>query len=64
MEVLMNVMTSADAAKMWNISQRRVQDYCKDGKIKGAQLVGNRWFIPKNAIKPEEKVGRPRKSTK
>ncbi len=60
----MNYMTSSDAAKLWNISQRRVQDYCKSGKIKGAQLFGNRWLIPKTASKPEEKVGRPRKSTK
>lgn len=57
----MNYMTSSDAAKLWNISQRRVQDYCKTGKIKGAKMFGNRWFVPKNAVKPEEKVGRPRK---
>ncbi len=58
----MNYITSAEAAKMWNVSQRRVQDYCKKGKIKGAASIGNRWLIPKNAVKPEEKVGRPRKS--
>jgi predicted site-specific integrase-resolvase len=57
----MNYMTSLDAAKIWNISQRRVQDYCKMGKIKGAQLLGGRWIIPKNANKPDEKIGRPRK---
>lgn len=59
----MNYMTSSDAAKLWNVSQRRVQDYCKNGKIKGAQLLGNRWVIPKNATKPDEKVGRPRKKS-
>lgn len=57
----MNYMTSSDAAKLWNVSQRRVQDYCKTGKIEGAQLLGSRWLIPKTANKPEEKVGRPRK---
>lgn len=57
----MNVMTSAEAAKLWNVSQRRVQDYCKEGKIKGAELIGSRWLLPKNAQKPREKVGRPRK---
>ncbi len=59
----MNYMTSSDAAKLWNISQRRVQDYCKTGKIKGAQLLGNRWLIPKAANRPEERVGRPRKNS-
>jgi predicted site-specific integrase-resolvase len=59
----MNYMTSSEAAKMWDVSQRRVQDYCKLGKIKGAQLLGNRWVIPKNAVKPEEKVGRPKKKS-
>ena len=63
LEVFMNVMTSAEAAKLWNISQRRVQEYCKEGKIKGAQMLGDRWFLPKNAVKPEEKVGRPRKKS-
>ena len=53
----MNVMTSAEAAKLWNVSQRRVQDYCKNGKIKGAELVGSRWLLPKNAKKPDEKIG-------
>lgn len=59
----MNYMTSSDAAKLWNISQRRVQDYCKTGKIKGALLLGSRWLIPKAAIKPIEKVGRPKKKS-
>ncbi len=57
----MNYMTSADAAKLWSISQRRVQEYCKTGRIKGAEQLGRQWLLPKNAIKPGEKVGRPRK---
>lgn len=61
MGINMNFMTSADAALLWNISQRRVQDYCKDGKIKGVVLLGNRWLIPKSAKKPDEQVGRPKK---
>lgn len=57
----MDFMTSADAAKLWNLSQRRIQCYCKSGKIEGAIIVGNRWLLPKDAKKPEEKKGRPRK---
>lgn len=61
---MMNVMTSAEAAKLWNVSQRQVQEYCKSGKIKGAVMMSDRWFIPQNATKPEGKAGRPKKRTK
>lgn len=48
----MNYVLSADKAKEWGISQRRVAILCKEGRISGAMLMGNRWFIPTNAIKP------------
>lgn len=58
----MNYMTTSETANLWGISKRRVQDYCKKGKIKGAAMLGDRWLVPKNATKPLEKVGRPKKS--
>jgi predicted site-specific integrase-resolvase len=54
----MNFVTSMEKANEWGISQRRVAIFCKEGRIKGAQLMGNRWFIPKDAKKPED----PRKT--
>lgn len=48
----MNYMTTAEFAKKWNISQRRVSLYCKDGRIPGAEYKGNIWLIPEDAIKP------------
>lgn len=48
----MNYVPSIEKAKEWNISQRRVAIYCKDGRIEGAELIGNRWLIPTDAIKP------------
>ena len=56
----MNYYTSAEVAKIWNISQRRVQVYCKEGRIRGAVLMGNRWLVPKNAQKPND----PRRANK
>ncbi len=41
-------------AKKWNISQRRVSLYCKDGRIPGAEFKGNMWLIPEEAVKPED----------
>ena len=36
----MNYMTSAECAKKWTVSQRRVAIYCKEGRIEGAFLMG------------------------
>jgi hypothetical protein len=39
-------------AKNWDVSVRRVQLLCADGKIEGAVRFGRAWMIPKNAKKP------------
>lgn len=51
---MMNYVNSAECAKRWGISQRRVMMYCKDGRIDGAVLISNRWLIPKDAEKPTD----------
>ncbi len=56
----MNLVPSSVKAKEWEISQRRVAVLCKGGRIPGAELVGNRWFLPPNAVKPQD----PRKVRK
>ena len=45
-------MTASQAAKKWNISQRRVQVLCSEGRIKGVFKLGDAWAIPENAEKP------------
>lgn len=47
-------MSAKDAAQKWDVSQRRVTILCSEGRILGAQLVGNSWVIPKNAKKPAD----------
>lgn len=54
----MNFVTSSEKAKEWGITQRRVAVLCKEGRVLGAELVGNRWFLPIDAVKPEN----PRKA--
>lgn len=56
----MEYLTSAECAKKWNISQRRVAIFCKDGRIAGAVMRGRMWMIPSDAEKPED----PRKIQK
>ena len=43
-----------EAAKLWNISERRVSTLCKEGKIKGAIKQGKSWLIPANTEKPTD----------
>lgn len=50
----MNTMTVKEAAKLWDISERRVMVLCKEGKIQGAQKKGRSWAIPANAQKPAD----------
>lgn len=50
----MNFLTTAEYAKIWNISQRRVAIYCKEGRIDGAVLKGKTWLIPENTKKPAD----------
>ena len=50
----MNTMTVKEAAKLWEISERRVMILCKEGKIEGATKNGHSWAIPANAEKPAD----------
>ena len=50
--VLMEYLKIEQIAKKWDISVRRVQLLCADGKIDGAVRFGRAWMIPKNAKKP------------
>lgn len=48
-------MTIKQAAKTWNVTPRRIQKLCTDGRIDGAAKFGRDWAIPVNSIKPEDK---------
>ncbi len=51
----MKYMTASQAAKKWNISQRRVQELCSVGRIPDVFKLGEAWAIPTNTQKPEDK---------
>ncbi|HBM97295.1 TPA: hypothetical protein DD394_07385, partial [bacterium UBP9_UBA11836] len=44
-----------EAAVKFNISKRRVQVLCEEGRINGASIIGGAWRIPKSATKPVDK---------
>ena len=55
----MNYISSAETAKKWGISERSVRNYCSEGRVDGAELVGKTWTIPESSEKP----GRKKKSS-
>jgi hypothetical protein len=48
----MDYITAQEAADKWNITRRRVQILCGDGRIEGAIKKANLWLIPEDAEKP------------
>lgn len=49
----MQYLSVAEIAKKWNISGRSVRNYCAQGRVPEAFLVGKAWNIPADAKKPE-----------
>lgn len=45
-------MKVGEAAELWGISQHRVQELCKTGRIDGVTRFGRSWMIPSDAKKP------------
>lgn len=50
----MELLTTTEIAKKWNVSRRRVTTLCREERIEGAILKGNTWLIPEDAKKPED----------
>ena len=55
--MIMKYLTVAKMAKLWNIPERTLRNYCAQRKIDGAFIQGKTWYIPENA-------GNPRKEPK
>jgi hypothetical protein len=48
----MEFVSAKDKAEEWQISLRRVQKFCEQGRIGGVQRLGKIWLIPKDAERP------------
>lgn len=51
----MDFVTAKEKAAEWNISLRRVQLFCEQGRIEGVQRLGKVWVIPKDAKRPSDR---------
>ena len=50
----MEFMTINQAAAKWDITPRRIQVLCTEGRIVGAVKFGRQWAIPLTAEKPKD----------
>ncbi|MBQ4128139.1 MAG: Fic family protein [Ruminococcus sp.] len=48
----MNYLSVSKTAEKWGLSERSVRNYCAQGRIDGAKLIGKTWHIPEDAVKP------------
>lgn len=46
----MNFISVKEFAKIHDIAERTVRNYCVQGKISGARLIGKAWTIPSDAV--------------
>lgn len=49
------LLTTKEIAQKWGVSVTWVTILCKKGRIEGAVRDGNRWYIPEDAKKPDDK---------
>lgn len=47
-------LTIKEIAEKWDITPRRIQKMCADGRILGAKKFGRDWAIPLEAEKPKD----------
>jgi hypothetical protein len=50
----MDYITTKEAARNWEITDRMVVYHCSAGRINGAKKMGNTWLIPADAKKPAD----------
>ncbi len=49
----MEYISVAKMAEKWGLSERSVRNYCAQGRIPNAKLIGKTWYIPDDVEKPE-----------
>lgn len=50
----MEFLPIQDYSNIWDISKRRIQILCKEGRVPGAKMIGNMWVIPEGSDRPND----------
>jgi len=53
-EVIMDYISTEQAAEKWGITPQRVRQLCKQNRIEGLSQVGKTYLIPSLALKPKD----------
>ena len=59
---MQRMMSTKEAAALWNITDRQVSKLCGEGKISGATKKGRAWAIPAGTKKPADGRTKPESS--
>lgn len=51
---MFDYMTVQETAKLWELSERRIQKLCEEKRIDGTVRLSRMWLIPKSAKKPDD----------
>ncbi|MBE5742620.1 MAG: hypothetical protein E7360_04820 [Clostridiales bacterium] len=57
LRIIMSWITVKQASEKWGVTVRRVQELCKEGKIRGASRWERTWMIPEHAVLPSSSKG-------
>lgn len=49
-----HMVSSAEMARKWHVSERRVTELCRNGRVHGAEKLSFCWLIPDDAKKPQD----------
>ncbi len=60
MPITMNYISTKEYAESHGLAERTIRNYCVQGKMPGAVLVGKSWSVPADAPLPERKNARKR----
>lgn len=52
--------TVEQMARKWDISCRRIQIYCREGRVEGAKKIGGVWVLPLESTKPVKQKSGPK----
>lgn len=50
----MEYLSISQTAEKWDVTRRRVQRLCLEGRIPGATKIGSYWAVPADAEKPRD----------
>ncbi len=51
----MKQLTVKELSKLWNVEERQITRWCREGRILGASRSGKEWLIPEGSSKPLDK---------